>query len=316
MSDLIELLKERCMEFDFFQAVTLLEEYFGTEECREKETLHEKFHLRFWADTGITFPSSDIHHIESDSDRAVEFYLSFMGLLGISSPLPHYFTEYGATQRDGSEALVDFLNIFDHRFYTLFYAAWKKYRLLHTTKWSHTSDIYTCLASLAGLDLKDQKAPSLLAYAGLFSGVNHNSYALEEILSDILQGVNVRVEQWVGRWARVESENQLGINLVLGSEAMIGERVYDRSGKIRIIIDLESKDDVGSFLPNSPNVEKITEIVPLFTSEPLEFDIQLNFTPANLIPVILGEDNSALGICSSCGENLNKEEQCAITFEC
>ena len=90
MSDLIEQLLKNPREFDFFQAVALIEKY----QSDESPSLLQNGKVKFSPTIGLGFPSSDINAVDTNS-VPVQFLLSFMGLLGVSSPLPHYFTEYG-----------------------------------------------------------------------------------------------------------------------------------------------------------------------------------------------------------------------------
>ena len=315
MSDLIESLRTKSYDFCFFQAVNLLEEYFGS-NIKSEDPL-ESGRIRFSANPEIVFPSGDIRSTQINSGNAVQFYLSFMGLLGISSPLPHYFTEYGAKNRDDNCALVDFLNIFDHRMYTLFYKAWKKYRIVPTWAQSSNYQYFNTVSCLSGLvfDRKDQTDDyHLLSYAGLFATASHNSDALAEVLSDCLGGADVNVEQWAGRWAEVENVRRLGVNLVAGNDAMLGGRIFDRSGKIRIIVNTEHREEFAEFLSGSRNISLIKKVVRSFSPQPLEFDIEVRFTPAQLVPVVLGRGDSGLGITASCGETENRAEQYSIAL--
>lgn len=302
MSDLIKALTERCYEFEFFQAVSLLEEYFGCDGS-DREAI-AKGNVRFSADTGITFPASDIHNAISHGDAGVEMFLSFMGLLGISSPLPHYFTAYAAVHAKEATALIDFLNIFDHRMYSLFYRAWKKYRNIPTFAQADDFEMYNRIGCLSGFVKTSQKSKSeyLKTYAGLLSGITHNAAGLEEILTDCFKGVKVDVVQWAERWAKVDGLKKVGFDFQLGNESMLGDRIYDRSGKINIILELTDKTMFDKYLPGSEHIEQVKEIVMIFAPQPLAFDIEVRFKPTDLIPVVLGSDTAPLGISSGCGD--------------
>ena len=54
--------------------------------------------------------------------------VTFMGLYGVSSPLPSYFTDPITLKKIEYFELKKFLDIFTHRLYSHFYRSWKKYR--------------------------------------------------------------------------------------------------------------------------------------------------------------------------------------------
>lgn len=310
MSDLIELLKSKYFNFDFFQAVALLEEYFGSEVPLETGK------VRFYADAGQKFPASDIASVQKSSSSKIKFYLSFMGLIGISSPLPQHYLDHALWNSKENCGLSSFLNIFDHRLYSLFYEAWKKYRPIPTWSKKNDFDFFNRIVAVSGLNLDDQKSKDslLLKYAGLFASVNRNADSLAEILTDCFSGTEVTIEQWAPRWANVVNKKELGRSITIGNGAMLGERIFDRSGKLLVHIDVSEKCELKDFLPDSANIKRIKEIVTLFSPQPLSFDIQLNFTSSNLIPVELGINSTQLGISSSCGSTENTKSIFSITI--
>ena len=67
----------------------------------------------------LSFPASDIKKCSKDEHNNIIMELNFMGLYGVDSPLPHYFSEY--VHKSHNNCLADFLNIFNNRIYHLFY---------------------------------------------------------------------------------------------------------------------------------------------------------------------------------------------------
>lgn len=58
----------------------------------------------------------------------IRMVVTFMGLYGVSSPLPAYFVDPITLRKVEYFELKKFLDIFSHRMYSLFYRSWKKYR--------------------------------------------------------------------------------------------------------------------------------------------------------------------------------------------
>ncbi len=313
MPDLIALMEEKSREFDFFQAVTLLEEYFY-KKGTDTDPLYSG-RIQFSSDTSTAFPPSDIADITADQNGAVRFLLSFMGLLGVSSPLPQYFTEYATQNEKEESALPDFLTIFNHRMYVLFYRAWKKYRLTASTT-KHESfgllEKIAMLSSLRGGELK--KWNKLVAYTGILAGSCRSSEGLKTIIADYFDAIPVSIQQWVPRWAPVRDLKKVGVDAVLGSTAMAGTSVRDTGGKFRITLGPLEKEAFETFQPEGANITLLKEMVALYLADPLDFDIKVTLKPAALIPVVLGETKAQLGITGSCGRSSEKSETYSIVI--
>lgn len=160
---------EHAHQFGFFQTVWLLQQRFGghhPEEIFEVSPRRADARVRITADASTVFPASDVRRIQTieTSGRSdtpiVDVTATFMGLYGINAPLPSYFVEQVARSDEGS--LQSFLDIFNHRVYSLFYRSWKKYRplldLTQTGPGRHTSTHAHVFRSLAGLGVHQPSA--------------------------------------------------------------------------------------------------------------------------------------------------------------
>ncbi|PHV04049.1 hypothetical protein CSQ96_27780 [Janthinobacterium sp. BJB412] len=132
-------------DFDFFQAVHLLEEArpetvalgSGSEPLREA--------VAFRSSIGFEFPVADLVRAHGpDAYERTVLEVAFMGLAGADGPLPAPYTELvqQCARADGGVAGIDapprygpdddardFLDIFNHRLLSFFYRARKKHRL-------------------------------------------------------------------------------------------------------------------------------------------------------------------------------------------
>ena len=87
--DIKQVVLKEGHSFNFFQAVYLLEKLLCQEHAIESGDFLER--IRFITNNSMAFPASDIVRVEQRSkDQIITMYLSFMGLYGISSPLPSY----------------------------------------------------------------------------------------------------------------------------------------------------------------------------------------------------------------------------------
>ncbi len=313
MSDLIQLLEKRSREFDFFQAVALLEEHFQ-KKGTDKDPLNSG-RMQFASDTNTAYPPTDITSIKFDQSGAVKFFNSFMGLLGVSSPLPHYFTEYATRYEVEETALLDFLTIFNHRIYVLFYKAWKKYRLVSSSVERDSFGLFQKIALLASIQSGHlDKRKKMVAYAGILAGSCRSAEGLKTIIADYFNEIPVGIEQWVPRWAPVRDLKKIGVDSILGSTAMAGTHVLDTGGSFRVTLGPLEKETFETFLPEKPNIVLLKEMISLYLSDPLEFDIEVKLKPAALTPVVLGEEVAPLGITTSCGKSLEVSNEYSIVI--
>src|SRR5438067_3366749 len=129
-----EALFARGYEFDFFQAVRLLE-MLADDPDRPAGPPPVEEALRFKAHLSMAFPASAVHAVEPPADaRPVPAVtVSFLGMTGPCGALPLHYTHLLmrlAREGRGSErtALRDWLDLFNHRAVSLFFRAWEKYR--------------------------------------------------------------------------------------------------------------------------------------------------------------------------------------------
>lgn len=315
MSDLVSKLTEKGYEYDFFQAVNLLEEYFQKTEGDSDPI--QSGRINFVSDPSLTFPPGDITSIKKGGNNTIQFLLSFMGLLGISSPLPYYFTQYGTLHErdDNGCALADFLAMFNNRLYVLFYRSWKKYRLSNSSLPNDTFGLLKNIALLSGLTENQLKGKrKLLSYSGIFAGASRSAEGLKTIISNYFDDIPVSIKEWQLRWAPVKDLKEVGKDSILGINSMIGTHIRDYGGKFNVILGPLKKVRFETFLPGKKNLELLKDIITSYTTEPLKFDIEVKLKHEELTPVILGSTNAPLGITSSCGKPRGLSNDYSITI--
>jgi type VI secretion system protein ImpH len=313
--DLRRRLTEEGFRFNFFQALQLLEEKFRKEKGINNPL--DSGMIRCAPDSSLVFPPSDIKGVR-ENRGAFELTLTFMGLVGVSSPLPLYFSEYLARHEDNSQPLIDFLNIFNHRCYSLFYRAWKKYRFLSSFTMNESEPLARRLALLAGLDpkkLPDPQYGRLLSYTGMFAGKCRGKSAVASLLSDFFSGLPVEIQEYQPRWVAIQNPPRMGIDSRLGVNSIAGTSSWDISGKFRVAVGPLPRETFEQFLPHSDNIKKMKELVSIFLAEPLAYDVEVKLQSCELVPVILGKNNTRLGETSSLGESSLHSDIKSIVIE-
>jgi type VI secretion system protein ImpH len=310
----IERLSADGFLFNFFQALSLLEEKFRKEGLKDPL---EAGRIRCIPDTSLAFPASDIQRIKEKKGH-IELVLSFMGLIGVSSPLPIYFSEYVSRYEENAPPLIDFLNMFNNRFYILFYRSWKKYRFVRALSGGAADPFVRRIAFLSGQnpDLLDVKSNfKLLAYSGLFTAKCRGKAALATMLSDFYGGLPFDVKEYMPRWVAIHSPPKIGVDSRLGVSSILGTTKWDIAGKFRVSVGPLPRETFETFLPGSDNIIRMKDLVKCFLSDPLDFDVEVRLQSCELVAVILGKDNTRLGETSSLGISSDKSDIQSIVIE-
>ncbi|TQI81182.1 type VI secretion system protein ImpH [Serratia fonticola] len=153
---LIEQLAPQLYKTNFYRFCQLLEQATpGSPGLGSNSQLsHEP--VRFRPHPGMGFPVSELKAIEIDPEqpqRPPTVRTTFLGLYGVESPLPTSYLDDIAQQREGTDAVADFLDIFNHRLTTQFYRIWRKYSYPATFQPGGTDETSQCLLGLVGLGI-------------------------------------------------------------------------------------------------------------------------------------------------------------------
>jgi type VI secretion system protein ImpH len=274
---------EEPFRYDFFQAVRLLEKINGGEPVGFGDTAPKDESVRFRTRPTLEFPASEIY--ELNRQDIPEMFVAFMGLMGAGGQLPLHYTELVAERaRHKDFALWEFLDIFNHRFISLFYRAWEKYRFAVSYERNRNDEFTSYLYDLMGLgtrglrgelELQDQ---ALVYYAGLISQKPHSATAISALLSDYF-GVNVVIEQFRGQWLSLddESKSYLGQqSSTLGITTVAGEAIWDVQSGFGLCLGPLDIDQYKRFLPDGPLYPQLKSLVQFLTG--IEFDFIVNLT--------------------------------------
>ena len=287
-----ETLAEESHQFRFVQAVRLLKLLSPSRQgvggiAKPKEEI-----VRFRTRQTLSFPPSEIYELKLAAlpDRPPEMTIAFMGLTGASGVLPRHYTELLLERiRQKDFALVEFLDLFNHRMVSLFYRAWEKHhcaveyeKALVEGKEDRVSEYLFALMGLSTTGVREHlhlNPRHLLRYVGLVGQRPRSAEALQRGLADYL-GVPVRIRQFMGIWLELAERDwtKLGIlqgNNRLGQSAVAGTRVWDQQGKFRIELGSMDLRTFQTLLPGGTEYPALVEFAKFFSGPELEFDIQL-----------------------------------------
>lgn len=233
----------------------------------------------------MDYADSDIAGVETLDDGSVELTTTFMGLYGISSPLPAYYTEELLDDEwDGNTAPRDFLDIIHQHLYPLLFKAWQKYRFAHQTVEQGETKYWDLLYSIIGLADPEFRRSSkyanrFLPYLGLLSQRQKSMLGLRTILRDALQLPKLDIEPCVTRDVSipVAQYSLLGAGRAsLGVDATIGQLITDRMGKAIIRISGVSSEQFQSFINDAELLDFIRTLTKFYLVQPLDVEIVLS----------------------------------------
>ena len=318
----IERLFQEPYRFEYFQAVRLLELWFKRQGA-SGHGLAANF-LRFQNSTSLGFPASQLAAVDTEPRelardagslgaalasgalKYVRITPSFMGLLGSTGVLPSHYTERIAAHQmyqkdDGPRAFID---TYSNRSLALFYEAWRKYRLALKYQRDGADTFLPLLLSLAGLGigalrqrLADDMGGAVLDESiGYFAAaIRHRPASASQIARVLSEyfGQAVTAEQFIGCWYDVPSGQQTmlgGANATLGVGAMVGERVWQRDLRLRLVVGPLDGAGYSAFLPGGLAARALTSMVGMFTGVALEYEVELMLSGAYVHGVSLDQN--------------------------
>ncbi len=304
----IKELLEHPRRFDFYQAVRLLEGLTGGSRVGHRGRLRDE-HIRIQAFPSLAFPRNEVEGVRSpDSEDAgiggkYTITAAFMGLYGSSSPLPTAYSEFIVRNDDqyedeDRERLQDFLDIYNHRLFSLFYRCQSKYRYHLLYELGGVDRFSGFMYSLIGrgtLGMPDDRpipAISMVRYAGLLTHQPKSMDGVRAIVADYFAGIAVSVAPCIGRWLHVEDRNSVGMEYcALGEDTIVGGRVFDRTGKFRVSLGPVGLADFKRLLPDGNAIGELKELVRLYLLDELDFDVEIWLRGNEVPPTILGNES-------------------------
>ncbi|HXN50541.1 MAG TPA: type VI secretion system baseplate subunit TssG [Candidatus Acidoferrum sp.] len=280
-------LRKEPYAFGFFQAVRMLERLFP-ERKRVGGFVHPAEEVvHFGAHSSLAFPASEIQSLDAKGAEPARMSVNFMGLTGPLGALPQWYTGLVAERlRANDKGLRDFLDIFNHRFVSLFYQAWEKYRFAiayERGELDRFSHILLDLIGMGTVGLQDRQAvpdEAFLFFSGMLAQRPRSAKALESIVAEYFQ-VPVEVQQLLGGWFRLDPATECCLgdresaSEQLGQGAVTGNEVWDQQARARIKLGPLSMSQYLEFLPNGSAFEPLRALTRFFANDEIDFEVQL-----------------------------------------
>lgn len=225
--------------------------------------------------------------------------VGFFGLWGPHGPLPGHMTEYAheRLKHAGDATLVGFADIFHHRLLLLFYRAWARTQPTVAMDRPEGEAFGRYVGALMGLGSAATRNRggthdfTKLCYAPVFASSSRGPDGLKAILHDYFD-LPVEIEEFVGEWLDVPNDCrwQLGRDAETGSlgRATLGQRVFSRVQKFRVVLGPLDASRFEHMLPGSPAVDALASLVRLYTHDEWAWELRLVLSPSANQPMRLG----------------------------
>lgn len=276
----IAALQQTPSQFEVYQAARLLQT--ANDNAANNTDIDEYVHF---SSVGLSqFPCAEVLQVDQTSSKAC-LKVPSMALTGHFGVLPNTYSEWLDQQADnGNEALKSFLDIFNHRLWSLFIDLKKNFRTQdehdYRTEWANS------LRSLVGLNtaklIEQLSIPEikLLALSQLLMAAKPSLGQIKQVLS-ILLNIDVKIKKLVGGFVSLEDDqvsllsaksasyNQLGIDLV------VGKRIWNQHKAIEITIFTKTLEDFLKLLPGQQHYLLLREILFFLTRKRIDIHIKL-----------------------------------------
>lgn len=282
--DLNDRLLKQSSQYSFFQAnrlLRLLSNVKGTSSANA---------LRTRPTLGLGFPKSDIQSIEAKEGGGYRMSANFLGLYGVDSPLPTFYTEDLLHQQsDGFGVNREFLDIFAQSLYPLFFRAWLKPQVSLRVIEFEDSRMLDILYSLVGIPepkryLRQPGISSLLNCAALYSQQIRSAAGLQAVIEATFSSVVVEVKQLQRVMVQIPLDQKLLLGVqacILGETSHLGSHCQSMGG---VTISLEEVDTemFRALLPGGIQFERLRFLVDYYLIEPLPVRVELSLNKTHV----------------------------------
>ncbi len=306
---LVNELERRAAEFNIFQAIYIGDRAGKLLYPERNDGKFEQTGLKFRPYEMYVYPPTDLRSFSYDNG-SMKYVLNLMGLYGVNSPLPRCYHEQVAVQQtvheEGEVPLQNFLDIFNNRFYWLYYHAWKKYRsYLHLTTDTENKTRQK-IFSFIGLgfehDNEEEKISpfKLFQLSGILSNKVKNKSGLQKLLQEFFPDIEFAIQQFIPTMVPLADLPVLGksngqMRHTLGNNSVVGRSIRDYNSKIRVRIGPMDFEEYLGFLPGGTKITLLKKLIELYLNDTLIYDIQFLVKTEGIKTIDWHDDRLKLG---------------------
>lgn len=280
--------------------------------------------FRLGQQPSLVFAPREIASV-GQNDGRLKVRLFGLGMLGPNGPLPIHVTEIARDREEsGRDAtLVDFLDLFHHRYLTLLYRTWASAQATVGLDRPDNERFSFYVASLTGLDIGEIDHRPLPIHARLAASAHlvreaRNPDGLRATLERYFD-VPVTIEEYVFHWIDLDQADcchlgESGSSARMGQDAMPGTRVPDRQNKFRIVIGPLHLDPYLRLTPQGADLPKLIEWVRAFVGHEFCWELELRILAHSAAPAVMG-GSQRLGWSGWLGPSPTDQPMIGMRFE-
>ena len=286
--------------------------------------LPEQEFFRLCQQPALVFAPREIAAIDMRS-KFPRICLFSLGMLGPNGPLPIHYTEIAKDRLDNrnDRTLVDFLDIFHHRYLTLFYRAWSQSQAAAGLDRTGNERFSRYVAWLDGDELLETEDLNLPSHARLAASAHlireaRNPDGLTCTLSHFL-GVCIELQEFVHHWIKIEPDERTRLgkpsfSSVIGEGAVLGEMIPDCQHCFCLTIGPLNFEEYLRFLPTGKDLPVLIEWVRAFVGLEYYWRVQLNIHVESVANAQLG-GMQRLGWTTWLGRERHKKVVAGMAYE-
>jgi type VI secretion system protein ImpH len=296
----LDSLSARPYAFSLFAALRLLERHLP-ERPRLGESRKAGDDLaRLGQTPHLSFAPSDVAAVAT-ADERISLEQHGFGLFGPNGALPLHFTElaYERRHQKDDDAIVDFLNVFQHRLISLFYRAWANSEPAVSFDRPDTDRFQGYLGAFIGLAAESMRAadawPDLakLGRVGRLGPQVRSADGLEALIADYFQ-MPAEVRPFTGAWLDIPEDLHCRLGEQrLGLSTTVGGSTWQCQHKFEIVLGPLSRADFSDFLPGAPGLAQLHALVRLYTNDEWAWQLRLLLRDVEMPRTRLGSGGSA-----------------------
>ncbi|WP_376712932.1 type VI secretion system baseplate subunit TssG [Burkholderia sp.] len=294
LDPLVAALLARAPQMNFMQLCRLLEERMPDRLGFARLDTLEQEPVRFRPRPRVGFPAGEIASVEFDDERRdvpPTVRTTFMGLYGVDAAMPSHLIDDIVLREEGHEAVEAFLDQFNHRFVTLLYRTWKKYRYPESFRSGGSDGHSHNLLNLAGFGWGDKPRRAslpdsrMLALVGLLVQKTRTPEGLTGVIALAAPGAEVRISEFwsitaqVARHQPLTSASEDAIDVAgrrgLGGGYVLGRRIAYRSRAVCATLCPASAQQAQDLLPGAPFHRELMALVYLYVGTKVDVHLRM-----------------------------------------